>query len=190
MKHTRLPRVFTATGAVVLLVLTGVIVVGLLIDAVMRSGIANALLLAPWPLLLLWVVYVAGIASDIRANAAGVRVQNFLRRTWIPWARVTKMRMRWQLEFMLDDGSVVAAFGGPARSRPRRLAPDRARETENAEASDGIAALHKLRAEAEAEASSAVSPHANVVRTWDTASLGALGILVVWAIAAIMIAQM
>jgi len=114
MESTRLPRVFKVTGAVVLLVLAAILAVVLLIDAVVRSGVANALLLAPWPLLVLWLVYVVGVASDIRADETGVRVQNLLRRTWMPWARVKRINMRWQLEFSLDDGAVVSALGGPA----------------------------------------------------------------------------
>lgn len=183
MASSRSPRAFSATGATVLLVAVAVLVIGLLVDAVVRAGIGSALLLAPWPLLVLWVVYVVGVASDIRADEEGVQVQNMLRRTWIPWSRVEQVGLRWQLEFTLDDGRVIACLGGPSRSRPRRLGPERTREKGNADTDDGIARLRKLRAQSTAPAD------AVVVRSWDGPVLIALAVIVIWAVAAVLIAS-
>lgn len=167
-----------------LLALTAVVAVVLLVDAAMQSGIENTLLLAPWPLLVVWTVYVVGVASDVRADHAGARVQNLLRRTSIPWARVQRMAMRWQLEFTLDDGIVINCFGGPARSRPRRLGPGRTKEDVVDETEDGIAKLHRLRAEA-AETSDAVAADAGIVRTWDWPAILAFGVIAAWAAVAV-----
>lgn len=181
MAGARPPRIFRITGAAGLLVICAIGTVALLIEAAVRSGVGNMLLLAPWPLLVLWAVYVAGIASDIRADVTGVQVQNLLRRTWVPWSRVKRITMRWQIELALDDGRVVRCFGGPGRSRPRRIGPDRTREDGNGDAADGIAKLQRLRLEAES------APDAVVTRSWDWASLAALGVLAVWAATAILL---
>lgn len=171
-----------------LLALTSVVAVLLLVDAAVRSGIGNMLLLAPWPLLVVWAVYVVGVASSVRADANGVQVQNLLRRTWLPWARVKQITMRWQLEFALDDGGIVSCFGGPARSRARRLAPGRVKEDGVAETDDGIAALNRLRLESAASDAGGASD-ARVARTWDWATLAMFAALVVWAIIAVLIAR-
>ncbi|MGM7697475.1 PH domain-containing protein [Microbacterium sp. A84] len=150
-------------------------------DAAIRSGIGNALLLAPWPLLALWGVYVVAVASDVRADLTGVRVQNFLRRTWAPWSRVKRVAMRWQLEITFDDGAVLRCFGGPARSRSRRIGPGRTREDSAEQSHDGIAALHRLRADSE------VRSDAELTRSWDMPALAALVVLAVWAILAVLV---
>lgn len=183
MVTARPPRVFRATGAVVLLGLSAVLAVFLLGDAVVRSGPVNAALLAPWPLLVVWGVYVAGVASDVRADATGVRVQNLLRRTWVPWDRVDRISMRWQLEFALYGGQVLSSFGGPARSRPRRLGVGGEKEHGNAEEEDGIAALHRLRSESVPDAGDAV------VHGWDWPMIWTGLALVAWAVIAVVIAH-
>jgi hypothetical protein len=141
------------------------------------------LLLTPWVLLVLWIVYVAGIASDIRADRSGALVQNLLRRTWMPWGRVRRVGMRWQVEFTLDDGTVVRCFGGPTASRPRRLGPGRTKEEAGAPAHDGLAALQRLRLDAE------LDPDAAMTKTWDWASIACLAVLAAWAAAAVLITR-
>jgi hypothetical protein len=182
MAQVQPARVFRVSGATVLLAITAVATAALLIDAAVRSGVGNMLLLAPWLLLLIWTVYVSGIASDIRADPRGVLVQNLLRRTWVPWSRVTRIAMRWQLELTLDDGAVVRCFGGPARSRPRRLGPGRTRDEGADEVEDGIARLQRLRLDAVA------APGDAVARTWDRGALLALVALVVWIAIAVVVA--
>lgn len=167
-----------------LLGLTTVVAVALLVDAAVRSGVANMLLLAPWPLLIVWAVYIVGVASDVRADATGVQVQNLLRRIAVPWGRVKRIEMRWQLELVLVDGSIVRSFGGPAHTRARRLAPGRVKEEGVTETDDGIAHLNRLRAESAASPAS----DAPVVRFWDWAAIITFGVLVIWAIVAVAIA--
>lgn len=179
----RPPRVFPVTGAVWLLGISSAIVVALLIEATSRSGIGEALLLAPWLLLVLWVIHVVGIASDIRANRTGAGVQNLLRRTWVPWSRVKRIALRWQIELTLDQGDVVKCFGGPSRSRPRRLGPGRSREDADDLAADGVAKLQRLRLEADAPSDAAV------VRSWDWPAITALAVLTVWASIAIAVTR-
>ena len=183
MPAARPPRVFRVTGAAWLLGITAVMAAVLLIEASVRSGIGEALLLAPWLLLVLWVIYVVGIASDVRADAGGVGVQNLLRRTWVPWSRVKRITMRWQIELTLDEGRIVRCFGGPARSRPRRLGPGRTREDADEGAHDGIAKLQRLRLEAD------VSPDAAVVRGWDWPANISFAVLAVWAAIAIAVTR-
>lgn len=179
MAETGPKRVFPVTGAIILLCICAVLTLALLTDAVIRTSLGNALLLAPWPLLALWLVYVVGVASDIRGDRTGVGVQNFLRRTWMPWSRVKRIAMRWQLEITLDDGAVLRCFGGPTRARSRRIGPERTREDSATESEDGIATLHRLRAEAD------LRSDAEVTRTWDIPALAALVALAAWAVAAV-----
>jgi hypothetical protein len=181
MVTARPPRAFRATGAVVLLALCAVLAVVMLGDAVMRAGIGEAALLAPWPLLALWVTYVVGVASDVRADVTGVRVQNLLRRTWVPWDRVRRITMRWQLEFALGGAKTLSSFGGPARSRPRRLGVGGEKERENVEEEDGIAALHRLRSESVAD------PDARIVHGWDWPMVWSGLALAVWAVIAVVV---
>lgn len=180
MTDARPARVFRVTGSVILFAMCALIAVALLIDAVVRAGIIEAVLIAPWMLLILWVIYVVGIASDVRADRRGAGVQNLLRRVWIPWSRVKVIAMRWQVEFTLDDGAVVRCFGSPGRTRPRRIGPERTREDGNGAAEDGIARLQRFRLDAEIE------PDAAVVRTWDWPAIIALAVLVVWAALAVL----
>lgn len=183
MTDARPARVFRVTGSVILFVVCVLIAAVLLIDAVMRSGPSVAVLLAPWVLLVLWAVYVVGIASDVRADASGAQVQNLLRRTSIPWHSVKRIALRWQLELTLNDDTVVRCFGSPGRARARRIGPERTREDGNETAEDGIARMQRLRLDAEPR------PDAAVVRTWDWGSISALAVLVVWAAVAVAVTR-
>lgn len=185
MTAARPPRVFRVTGGAVLLGAASLVVLAVLVDAAVRTGIGNALLLAPWPLLVLWGVYVTGVASDVRADGSGALVQNLLRRIRMPWSRVAGIGMRWQVEFSLDDGSTVRCFGGPAHSRARRLGPGRTKEDDDSSL-DGLATLRRLRAEA---AETDAADDGAVTRTWDGSALVALAALVVWAIIAIVVTR-
>lgn len=169
-------------GGVVMLVLTAILAIVLLGDALIRAGIGQTLLLAPWVLLVVWAVHVVGVASSIRLRDDGVFVQNLLRRTLVPWARVTQVAMRWQIEITMDDGRVLTCFGGPARSRPQRLGPGRTREDANGTADDLVAAMRK------AKGAAGAASDAPVRRSWDVRALIALFVLVVWAVVAIVIA--
>lgn len=171
-------------GGVALLVICSVLSAVLLIDAAVRADVGTALLLAPWMLLVLWVVYVVGVASRVRARHDGVFVQNLLRTTFAPWARVKRIDMRWQIEIALDDGSRLSCFGGPSRRRPQRLGPGRTKEDANGDADDAVAGLRRAKANAEH-----VSPVPPIRRGWDIPSIVALVAIVAWAVLAVIITR-
>lgn len=168
-----------------LLAVCAVVVVALFVDAVVRAGIGEALLLAPWMLLALWLIYAIGVASHVRGQADGVLVQNALRRTFAPWPRVRRIDMRWQVEIALDDGSILTCFGGPARMRPQRLGPGRTREDVGGEADDLVARLRR----AKADAGPARGEAAPILRSWDLPALGALLAIAVWAAIAVLVTR-
>jgi len=169
---------------VVLMGVCVIIAVLLLGDAAVRAGVATALLLAPWVLLVLWGVYVVAVASTVRVRPDGVFVQNLLRTTFAPWGRVQRIDMRWQIEITLDDGAVLTCFGGPAVRRPQRLGPGRTKEDGNAAADDIVASLRKAKATAVEQ-----SPTAPVRRGWDARALVILVVIVAWAVAAVLFTQ-
>jgi hypothetical protein len=150
----------------------------LLFDVVIRGSFAQALLIAPWLLVLLWAAYVVWVASRISTDETGVTVQNLLRRTRVPWARVKGVELRWQLELTLDDGSVVRSFGGPSESRGgilrSRTSPDGATLQTGRIVDDWIAAGD--------------AGDGPVRRGWDVPALIALAVIVVWLVCAVLVA--
>lgn len=159
-------------------------VVFLLGDAVVRAGIGDAVLLAPWPLLALWFVYVSSFASSLEVDDDGATVQNLLRVVRIPWARVQELEWRWQVEFRLDDDTRVRAIGGPLEGRGSRRPGRREDTPENVRAQFAyVERLYESRDAASRSDTDAVS----VRRSWDVPALVALAVLVVWAAAAVMI---
>jgi hypothetical protein len=155
-----------------------VLSVVLLVDVVIRGSFAQALLIAPWFLALLWAAYVIWVASRISTDATGVTVQNLLRRIRVPWARVKGVELRWQLEIMLDDGSVVRSFGGPSPSRGgllrARNAPDGATLQTGRIVDDWIAA-----------GEAGAGP---VRRGWDIPAVVAGAAIAVWLVCALLVA--
>lgn len=176
---------FRATSGTIALIVSGVIALVLLGDALLRAGIGETLLLAPWILLVLWLVYVTLYASHISIGRDGAVVQNYLRRTSLPWARVSDIRMRWQVVFTLSDGSEVKAYGGPIAGRPARVGP-----RSGAGAGRRVPpALREVGVIQETwEAERADSPRgSDVSRGWDIPALIALGVIVAGAVVAVVI---
>nr|WP_165143443.1 PH domain-containing protein [Microbacterium endophyticum] len=159
-----------------MLAVVALIAAALLIDAGVRAGIADLLLLAPWLLLMVWGAYVASFASHIRVDTSGVSVQNFLRRTWIPWRDVTDVVLRWQLEFVLTDGSKITGMGGPAVG-----AIARTRGGGRGERDAEVVREFWRRADDLADA-----PQKS--RSWDVPAIVALAVILVWAAIAILVA--
>lgn len=176
-------RTFRAASGPVSLVLCSLLAIFLLGDAVVRAGWGQMLLLAPWVLLGLWVVYEIAFVSAVRVDGEGAVVQNMLRRTSFGWSRVRDIDLRWQLLFSLDDGSDVSCYGGPARARPVRRP---ARGDEEAKAPSGLRDLTEIRDRWEAAPRTADAP---IRRTWDSQALSALGVIVLWAVASVLIAN-
>lgn len=141
------------------------------------------LLLAPWVLLGLWVVYEIAFVSSVRIDDDGATVQNLLRRTTFGWARVRDIDLRWQLVFSLDDGSDVTCYGGPARARPPRR-PIRGEEEMKAPSG-----LRDLTAISDRRQSASDSADAPIRRSWDVPALIALAVIVIWAVVSVSIAN-
>lgn len=154
----------------------------LLGEAVVRGGWAQTLLLAPWVLLGVWVVYEISFVSIVRVRDDGVLVQNMLRRVSFGWDRVRDIDLRWQMQFTLDDDTTITCYGGPAQSRPRR---SKMRAEDDAKAPAGLRDLADIRNQW--QASEAVT--GPIRRMWDAPALIALAVIVVWAIASILIAS-
>ncbi|SEB98971.1 PH domain-containing protein [Microbacterium hydrocarbonoxydans] len=176
-------RTFRAASGPVSLVLCTLLAIFLLGDAVVRAGWGQMLLLAPWVLLGLWVVYEIAFVSMVRVDADGATVQNMLRRTTFGWARVRDIDLRWQLLFSLDDGSDLSCYGGPARARPLRRPTS---GDEEAKAPAGLRDLTDIRDRWQEAATTGDTP---ISRTWDVRALAALGLIVVWAAVAVVIAN-
>ena len=178
-------RTLRPIGGLALVCAVAVLVLLLLVDAVVRGSWAQMLLLAPWPLLVLWVTYEAAAASFVRMDAVGVTVQNGLRRTSFGWQRVRGVDFRWQLEFALDDDTTATALGGPARARPPRQS-DQEREVEGPRVPTGVRVLTEITERRDQAPSTADDP---IRRSWDAPALVALGVIVAWAAVAILVAQ-
>lgn len=176
-------RTFRAASGPVSLVLSSLLALFLLGDAVVRAGWAQGMLLAPWVLLGLWVVYVVAFVSSVRIDDDGVVVQNLLRRTSFGWDRVRDIDLKWQLVFSLDDGSDVTCYGGPARGRPLR----RATGDEEATAPTSLRDLTAIRDRWESTPTPAPA-ESPIRRGWDGPALIALAIIAAWAVASILIA--
>lgn len=175
-------RIYRASSGPVVMALSAALALFLLGDTVLRGSWGQMLLVAPWVLLGLWVVYQVSFVSHLRVDDQGALVQNMLRRTRFGWSRVRDIDFRWQLEFALDDQSTVGCYGGPARSRPRRSSM---RDTDEApKAPAGVRDLSDIRDRWQA-ASGADAP---IRRTWDGPALLALGVIAAWAVAAVLIA--
>lgn len=173
-------RTFRAASGPISLVLCSLLAVFLLGDAVVRAGWGQTLLLAPWVLLGLWIVYEIAFVSAVRVDSRGAAVQNMLRITSFGWSRVRDIDLRWQLVFSLEDGSDLTCYGGPARARPARPA----RRDDEAKAPVGLGALTDIRDQWEAAPPSA---DAQIRRSWDIRALVALAIIVLWAAASVVI---
>lgn len=177
-------RVFRGASATIVMIVSAVIALVLLGDAVIRAGIVVGLLLAPWVLLVLWGVYVFAYVSDVQTDASGVRVQNVLRIIEVPWSEIEDVALRWQLELHLRDGTVVRSFGGPSAGRPRRLprrpdVPGQAADPPAMRDADIIREQWQTAVATDA-------PAGAVRRSWDVWALGALVILIAWAAVALL----
>ena len=174
---------FRATSGTIALIVSGVIALLLLVDALLRAGIGETLLLAPWILLAVWLVYLLMYASHLSIGRDGVIVQNYLRRTVIPWARVSDIRMHWQVVFTLGDGSEVKAYGGPIAGRPARVRPGS--DAKAVRVPPALRETDEIR-EAGEMAREEAPRDAAVARGWDLPAVIALAVIAVGAVAAVL----
>lgn len=176
-------RTFRAVSGRISLVVCALLALFLLGDAVLRAGWTQMLLLAPWVLLGLWVVYEIVFVSMVRIDDDGVVVQNMLRRTDFGWRRVRDVDLRWQLLFSLDDDTEVSCYGGPARARPPR---SRNHDDEAPAAPAGLRELSDIRDRWEAAPATADAP---IRRCWDRPALLALAGILIWAAVSAVVAN-
>jgi hypothetical protein len=173
--------VYRSPSAVVGLIASAIVAAFLLGDVLIRAGFGTTLLIAPWVLLLLWAVYVAAFASVVVTDDDGITVQNFLRRTRVPWGQVTDIALRYQLVVTTRDGRRVTAFGGPVSGRAWRRSGD----------ADGRRMPTALRDTDSIrdrwEAADVTPDGGRVVRSWDIPALVVLVILVAGAVTASLI---
>lgn len=185
MNHDGRPegvRIFRAPSGLFAIGIAILLALFLLGDAVVRAGWGRMLLLAPWILLALWIVYENAYVSRVQIDDDGVTVQNLLRRTSFGWKRVRSIELRWQLVFVLDDGRKLSCYGGPAKAGPVRRP---GRDGDSREPA-GIRALSEIEERWEAAPDTADAP---ITRSWDLPALLGLGVIVIWAIVAILIAN-
>lgn len=177
--------VLRATSGTVAMIVSGVVAIFLLGDAVLRAGWGEMLLLAPWVLLAVWSVYLLMFASAIETDATAATVQNFLRRTRLPWGAITDIRLRYQVVFVYAEGArELKAFGGPAAGRPGR--PSRTRADGGRREPPALREVDALRDRWDA-AVRAGAPGGIPSRSWDLIGIGSLAAIVVWAAVAVMI---
>lgn len=180
--HPEVVRTLRATSGKVSFLICILLAAFLLGDVVIRGNWGQALLLAPWILLGLWIVYEIAYVSMVRIDGQGVLVQNMLRRTSFGWRRASDIDLRWQLVFTLEDGRDVTCYGGPAKARPVRK-PSR---DEAAAAPAGLRTLTEIRDLWSAAPATADAP---ILRTWDRPAILALALIVAWAVASVVIAS-
>lgn len=176
--------VLRAPSGTVAMIVSGVVAIFLLGDAVLRAGWGEMLLLAPWVLLAVWLVYLLMYASVIETDAGAATVQNFLRRTRLPWGAVTDIRLRYQVVFVYGTGRELKAIGGPVSGRPGR--PSRTRDGAGRREPPALLELERVRHRWEA-AVDAGAAGGDPTRSWDMIGLGTLAVILVWAAVAVVI---
>lgn len=141
----------------------------LVIDMAVRAGLWDAFLVAPWLLVICWIVWVFQVAPRIEAGDTGARLHNVLRVIDLPWSAVAEVRLRYSAEFELRAGGKITAWGGSSRRLHRSIGRRTSEDPADGEA-EVLQRLHKH----------AVGGAAPVTRTWDWASIGAAIVIAAW----------
>lgn len=97
-------------------------------DMAIHAQWFNMFLLTPWILALLWILYVVSFASSVRIDDEGIRVQNLLRVSEIPWGQIQGIKLHYQLLIELADNSTIRCIGGPTAGRPGMLSREETRK--------------------------------------------------------------
>ena len=174
-------RTYRASTGIVVLVVCAALAVFLLGDAAIRGSWGLMLLYAPWVLLVLWVIYEVSVVSMVRVDEEGAVVQNFLRRTSFGWRRVTDLDLRWQLDFLLEDGRKLSCWGGPGRIQSPRMS----RGTDELKVPHSLRTLTEVRARWEHAVEQPTGANAALRRSWDWPALIALAAILAWAVSAV-----
>lgn len=126
------PQLYRSLSANVTIWVALIIAVLLLADIVIHGYWLNLFLLTPWILTMLWALYVISYASCVKTDERGIRVQNLLRITEVPWVQISEIKMNYQLVLELENGSSLRCVGGPTAGRPGMLSREELRRQEAA----------------------------------------------------------
>lgn len=176
-------RTYRAATGIAMLAGCAAISVFLLVDVAVRAGAEQVLLYAPWVLLVLWLVYESSVVSKVRVDDDGVQVQNFLRRTSFGWRRVTEVDLRWQLDFVLEDGRKLSCWGGPGRIQSPKMV--RKGDTSEIKVPQSLQILSDVQTRWERAVQREVGADAPIRRSWDWPALIALALILAWAATAV-----
>jgi len=172
-------RTVRSRAGYVWLLLASVVVLALLVDVFVRSGLPLTLRIAPWLLLVVWFLWVVFASPHIQVRDGGVDVHNPLRVTEIPWSQVESITLRWQIVFHLHDGRQVAAWAAAAR-RPHRQGQGKGQPIDRE--------LEILRERhAAASTSPTPAPQSPVRRRWTLPALLILTALLAWSLASLLV---
>lgn len=181
MSREAASRTIRSRTGIVWLVVVGVGVAALLVDVLVRGGALDLVLVAPWLLLIVWVVWAFLATPSLRADERGVSVRNPLRSTTAGWAAVREVTLRWQLELRLDGDRRLQVWAVQARRAPRRTGD--AAAAGSGREQQVLEDLRDLRTSAVRSAS------ADVRQRWNLDALVVLAVLVVWAAVAVAVTR-
>lgn len=180
-------RTYRSGSAIVAVAGFGILGLFLLGDVFVRGGVVQGLLVAPWVLLAVWLMYALLYAPFVATDDSAIVIANPLRVTRAPWSAVADVRLRWQVTVDTTDGRSVSAFGGPSPGRPARVSRA-ARATEADEASRAPAAVREVDEIRALWQENADQPQADTVTTtWNRAVLIPFAVIAAGAVAALVI---
>jgi len=177
-------RVYRPVSATLGMIVSAAVAGLLLLDAFLRGGFEQGMLLTPWVLLVLWGIYAFAFAPHVRTDAGGIRLQNLLSIIDIPWGQVSGIRVRWQLEITLLDGRVMQAFGGPAHVRPRTQRREKTNPDALPSSIRDLALIQEAWEQAQERGTGGTGA---VRRRLDLPAVIALAIIVAWTVASLVI---
>lgn len=97
--------------------LTGVaalVCVVLVVQSLAAGYVADTLRIAPWLLLVLWVMVVLLVRPSVVIDDDTLTVTNVLRRHVLPWATVDDVTLRYQMRVHLREDRWIVCWGAPA----------------------------------------------------------------------------
>ena len=189
-------RTLRQRGSVALGIVTTVLCVGIVVTSVVTRSFS--LIFDGFMLLAAAVGWVLFTRPSLAVSLAGVHVNNPIRRTVVPWARVEDVATRWNLEVYTDTGASYAAWAISSHiQRPRgagvlgfggagqRFMAESAASAGQSRPSDGATVRSAAQsvelardewAEMVADWRPEVSAEGQVTHTWDPTDLALLGI--------------
>lgn len=180
-------KTYRPASATIAVAGAGLLAAFLLGDVFVRGGVLQGLLIAPWVLLAVWVIYTLLYAPFVAIDESAIVVANPLRVTRVPWAAVTGVRLRWQIVVDTADGRSITAFGGPSPGRPARVGRG-AWSSVRDEAERMPAAVREIDEITQAwDANAPGAVTAPITTTWNRAVLLPLAAIALWAAIALVV---